>query len=330
MDLIGHFPSTEVQKDVDPMVDVGNLLLIDRQPVTSDSDELKDRARNNTQLLLNAIWQLERQQVEDAVVAILPAPTYRLPREKIIPQPRQPTKWELYAKAKGIKKRTKDKKKFDDLTGEWKPTYGYRRGNDSTKDWVIEIPQNAADPMKDFFEERIEAKKERVAKNEMQRLKNIAKQLNSTVKKGESTDKLIGVGVNPMEKTKQQVRFAADRARAATASAGKFQETIKGEKPNVKTGKKRKFEPNEGKITEENKRALQIFDKIKAKKIKIIEEKAAEIAGPNSSDEGKKERGKKGKKPARMKSEVHRQQWFKNKIKSKKSASARGGRKGKK
>ena len=38
----------------------------------------------------------------------------------------------------------------------------------------------------------------------------------------------------------------------------------------------------------------------------------------------KKERGKKGKKPARMKSEVHRQQWFKNKIKSKKSASARG------
>lgn len=57
---------------------------------------------------------------------------------------------------------------------------------------------------------------------------------------GESTDKLIGVGVNPMEKTKQQVRFAADRARTATASAGKFQETIKGEKPNIKTGKKRK------------------------------------------------------------------------------------------
>ena len=37
--------------------------------------------------------------------------------------------------------------------------------------------------MKDFFEERVEAKKERVAKNEMQRLKNIARQLNSTVKK---------------------------------------------------------------------------------------------------------------------------------------------------
>ena len=48
------------------------------------SDELKDRARDNTQLLLNAIWQLERQQVEDAVVAILPVPTYRLPREKIV------------------------------------------------------------------------------------------------------------------------------------------------------------------------------------------------------------------------------------------------------
>ena len=26
---------------------------------------------------------------------------------------------------------------------EWKPRYGYKRGNDQTKDWLIEVPQNA-------------------------------------------------------------------------------------------------------------------------------------------------------------------------------------------
>lgn len=37
-----------------------------------------------------------------------------------------------------------------------------------------------------------------------------------------------------------QLRVAADRAKVATASAGKFQDKIKGEKPNVKKGIKRK------------------------------------------------------------------------------------------
>lgn len=37
-----------------------------------------------------------------------------------------------------------------------------------------------------------------------------------------------------------QLRFAVDRAKAATASAGKYQRLAKGEKENVKTGKKRK------------------------------------------------------------------------------------------
>lgn len=26
---------------------------------------------------------------------------------------------------------------------EWKPRYGYKRGNDETKEWLLEVPQNA-------------------------------------------------------------------------------------------------------------------------------------------------------------------------------------------
>ena len=39
----------------------------------------------------------------------------RLPREKPVPKPRPPTKWEKYAREKGINKRKKDKKVWDDI-----------------------------------------------------------------------------------------------------------------------------------------------------------------------------------------------------------------------
>lgn len=264
------------------------------------------RARNNAQFLFNKIWELNRKTVEGDVMAVLPKSSFIMPREKKIPEKKEPTKWEKYAAEKGLKKKKKDKKVFDEATKEWKPTYGYRRGNDNTKDWLIEIPEGA-DPNKDYFSERVEKKKERVAKNETQRLKNLARQLGTSMRKGPSVDASIGIGVAPEEKSKEQLRFAVDRAKVATASAGKFQRLAKGEKTNAKTGKKRKFLPNEAGGDKEQ--ALQVWEKIKNKKAKIIEEKAAAIAGPQKPE--KKDR--KGSKPVRQKSQIHRQQWFKHK-----------------
>lgn len=62
-----------------------------------------------------------------------------------------------------------------------------------------------ADPNKDYFSERVEKKKERVAKNETQRLKNLARQLGTSMRKGPSVDASIGIGVAPEEKSKEQV-----------------------------------------------------------------------------------------------------------------------------
>uniref|UniRef100_A0A1I7XCJ7 Ribosome biogenesis regulatory protein n=1 Tax=Heterorhabditis bacteriophora TaxID=37862 RepID=A0A1I7XCJ7_HETBA len=315
--------STVVQKVIEPLVDLGNLLIIDRDPIEGDiSDNLLIRARNNAQFLFNKVWELDTKHVDSTIVVELPKPIFRLPREKKsykdvllveadnimlyacialtftqwtfnysnvkvtiksstiqIPEKREKTKWELYAEQKGITKRKKDKKIFDESTKEWKPTYGYRRTNDNTKDWLLEVPEGA-DPSKDYFAERKDKKKERVAKNEMQRMKNIARQLKTSVKKGPSVDQNIGLGIAPEEKSKSQIRFAVDRAKSATASVGKFQRLVRGEKENIKTGKKRKFEPNEGGGETEKQRALDILTKMKAKKAKIVEEKAASIAGP--------------------------------------------------
>jgi len=65
--------------------------------------------------VINAVWQLPFERVDDVVVTKLPAPTFLLPREKPAPKPRPPTKWEAYAKEKGLTKRKKAKLVWDDM-----------------------------------------------------------------------------------------------------------------------------------------------------------------------------------------------------------------------
>lgn len=76
---------------------------------------LKALARDNTQLLLNRIWDLPFERVDDVVIAKLPPPSFLLPREKPVPKARAPTKWETYAKDKGITKRKKTKLVWDEI-----------------------------------------------------------------------------------------------------------------------------------------------------------------------------------------------------------------------
>lgn len=57
----------------------------------------------------------------------------------------------------------------------WVPTYGFRRAQaEREKDWVLEVPDNA-DPMEDQFAKKQNLKSEKVAKNEIKRMRNIVK-----------------------------------------------------------------------------------------------------------------------------------------------------------
>lgn len=74
----------------------------------------------------------------------LPPPTFRLPREKPLPVAKPPTKWEQYAKKKGIKdkKRGEGKMVFDEASGEWVPKWGYKGKNkDGEGDWLVEVDE---------------------------------------------------------------------------------------------------------------------------------------------------------------------------------------------
>ena len=112
--------STQVVKPLPLELDLGNMLAVDANQY--EADQLNDPAfllslaRDNTQLLLNSIWDLETERVEDAVTAKFPPPSTILPREKPVPKPKAPTKWEKYAKEKGIEK----KKKRIYITKRWR------------------------------------------------------------------------------------------------------------------------------------------------------------------------------------------------------------------
>uniref|UniRef100_A0AC35G6N1 Ribosome biogenesis regulatory protein n=1 Tax=Panagrolaimus sp. PS1159 TaxID=55785 RepID=A0AC35G6N1_9BILA len=351
------YKSTEVNKVVEPFVDEFNLLLIDRDPndASAKADKLPSneallqRARDNTQYLFNKIWQLKRKIIKDAVCAELPAKElYRLPREKPIPPPKEATKWERFAKEKGIKKQPKSKKVYDESTETWKPAFGYRRGNDDTKDWMIEIPRQK-DPYRDYFGERIEDKKERTKRNEYQQMKNQMHAIKSNHRGGGDNvnDIPLGVGGRADFSNKKELTEKIHKAKLSTASAGKFQPDIKGElKP--KLGVKRKFEPNEHSIKDEKDRQLNILKNLSTKKPKLDENRfgaaehaisKASAAEENNDDgdgdgkfaaKGKGKRNDMGKKRpmgARGKSNVHRQQHYQKALKSGKPGKRDGGAK---
>lgn len=108
-------------------------------------------------------------------MAKLPKQKFLLPRFKPVPKPRPLTKWQQFAKDKGIIKKKKSKLTWDEQLKKWIPLYGFKRAQAAKeKDWVLEVPQNA-DPMEDQFAKKTDIKSEKVAKNELQRLRNIAK-----------------------------------------------------------------------------------------------------------------------------------------------------------
>jgi len=142
-----NFKPITVEKHLEVELDVGNLLAYDKNsfdlqrlrlvfftyyfisllliPLTrlcfvfsfyrSNTNEyLKELARDNVQLLLNSVWKLPMERVDTTIVAKLPPTKYVLPRYQPPPKKKEPTKWERFAKEKGITKTKKSKVTWDE------------------------------------------------------------------------------------------------------------------------------------------------------------------------------------------------------------------------
>lgn len=294
-----------VDKHLDLEFDLGTLLAFDTNDVDSKllksnkDDYLHSLTRDNTQLLLNKIWELPTERIDEAIVVRLPQPTTVLPRAKPVPKPRPLTKWQEFAKAKGITKKKKDKLQWDEQLQKWVPLYGFRKAAaEKEKNWLIEVPQNV-DPMTDMYEKKASEKSEKVAKNELQRLKNIARARKVKIPR-------VGLPVTSDKASATQLATAATVAKASTASLGKFQDKLPKEKEargkgvhELIPGKERKRRAPIPTPQAERESNLNLLDSILNKRPKIDMEKA--VAKHIHNEQVMRSEEKKNMKPSKGK-----------------------------
>ena len=72
-------------------------------------------------------------------MSLPPAKTV-LPREKPLPVAKPPTKWERFAKAKGISHKTKEKREWDEEKQEWVNRWGRNgKSREGEDQWLHEV-----------------------------------------------------------------------------------------------------------------------------------------------------------------------------------------------
>ena len=115
-------------------------------PPNPTDAQLASNARDCAQGLINQLLTTcpIRRHPIDGYLFSLPPCTTPLPREKPLPAEKQETKWEKFARKKGIKdkKRGEGKMVYDEEKGEWVPKWGYKgRNKDGENDWIVEVDE---------------------------------------------------------------------------------------------------------------------------------------------------------------------------------------------
>lgn len=196
-------------------------------------------ARDGVQTLIASLFSLPTTPSPDGPLAKLPSPTTQLPRAKPLPKPKPLTKWEKFANAKGIQHKTRDRKVWDEERQEWVDRWGWKGSNkQEEKQWLTEVPANAG-KLFDIYSsyqsshriildvdfnpghEARKARKEKMAKNERQRLQNLARA---------EKDQGASNGLQLQTQRKQDISRTLATSRTSTASMGKFDRKLEGEK----------------------------------------------------------------------------------------------------
>ncbi|KAF9232163.1 ribosome biogenesis regulatory protein-domain-containing protein [Melanogaster broomeanus] len=245
------FQSITVEKETPLDVDAGFLTVTDLNPIDDESyssnleECLQSTARDGIQSLIATLYSLPTLPSPDGPLAQLPPPTTQLPRAKPLPKPKPPTKWERFAAAKGIQKTRREKKVWDEEKQEWVDRWG-RDGKNKEKEeqWIHEVKANA-DVGFDPVQEARTARKARVAKNERQKLQNTARAQTAREER---------------ESRKTDIERTLASTRTSTASMGKFDKKLEGDKK--MRGVKRKFDPTEASATQEKEASLALLSKL--------------------------------------------------------------------
>ena len=161
-------------------------------------------------------------------LCILPPSNLRLPREKPLPEKPELTTWQKFALSKQIKpKSRKPSIVFDNDKNDWVKRWGYKSASEIKVDDIRDSNKIVEDH-NEAYREAQKSKRDKVTKNKMQNLKNLAAQSKISTKEGRKSSKNLDPHKNP---TRKMLRQEISQAKEATASLGKFQPSLSKEKP---------------------------------------------------------------------------------------------------
>ncbi|XP_065844220.1 uncharacterized protein [Oscarella lobularis] len=198
--------------DESSLVDLGNLAVVDSNPLdtsqlgSSCSKYLLSRSERSMQMLAERLWKAPIEQTAETVLAELPKPSIAVPREKPVPKPAPPTKWEQYAKLKGIQKKKRSRMVFDEASKDWKPRWGAQRaGKPDSGDWLTELSDD-----------------EEPTKKKQKSLKALSTQHKSVLEQTKASTASAGKFFDPVESTKPKAKAhkkSKSKKRAGSVSA---------------------------------------------------------------------------------------------------------------
>ncbi|OMH83749.1 Regulator of ribosome biosynthesis [Zancudomyces culisetae] len=250
---------------------------------------LKEISRDVTQLLVNKLFDLpikkgdnEDGGVAEGPMAVLPKPLLRLnkksksmsalefgssslddlvvlPREKPVPKVKPLTRWEKFAKLKGIQKKKRTKLVYDEDTDKMVPSWGYKGVNKKLEEqWLIPVPDHQSNDF-DVRKHLTDNRKERVSKNQRREKRNLEER--AATEDG-SKSKIVKLSNHTQRKSQIQKVLTLTK-NSSTASMGKFDKVHEGEPKTVRR-QKQQFRPVVTKnIKDEIQRNKEILAKIK-------------------------------------------------------------------
>lgn len=275
-------------------------------------DLLMEAAARTTQLLVRRIFECAHERSEVGPLALLPAETSVLPREKRVPEPKPETKWEKYARDKGIQKRKKDRMVFDEGTQSFAPRYGYKRAKAGEEEHAVIEVKPGQDPHADPFEAASKDKRDRVKKNAKNQAANTSRALRKGGRSMSAVDRydpssvpgipvdMTGEGKAKGKRGKAGLKNALQLAQLSTASMGRFDERREGEPAQRLAGKKRQFKDNISSVDADRKRMKAqiriVADKVDKKARGVTNSLAAYegIIPDAPTDSFKKKKGRSG------------------------------------
>ena len=155
---------SEPHRVIPVQVDVGLLSVVNLNPPPCDEAALVLTAQQDLQLLVTRLFALPPAGEEPGVVRLPStvasaknrrqgadstgtttdgyAPSLQLPRALPLPKPAARTRWQQFAAVKGIKKRKRSGKVYDEELQEWVGRHGGRSGKnvkEARDDWCVEV-----------------------------------------------------------------------------------------------------------------------------------------------------------------------------------------------